>query len=111
MLVAHHVDGVHPADAVIHMVAAATLLAIAHPVDKVGLVDERTSHLHKLESAVEHLVDARARHAAADIDERHLQLAAKTQCVLKEIQVWYFTVGIIKRPARRTPHLSHQQSI
>ena len=63
VFVTGHLDGVHAGYAVVGVVAsAAHLLFVFHAVDKVGLVDEGTPHLYKLESVVEHLVDGKIQH-------------------------------------------------
>ena len=87
MLVARHFEGVHSRDAIVHVVAATTLLATAQAVHKIRFIHKGASHLHSLEATVEHLLNACARHAASHIYERQLHLTAHLKCIIKEVKV------------------------
>ena len=57
MLVASHVKGVHATDAIVAMPASATVLGVLlQTVHKVGLVEQASCHLHRLETMRENLV-------------------------------------------------------
>ena len=70
MFVAGHFDGIHAGDTIVRMIAPATFFAfVFHAVDKIGFVDERTSHLYEFESVVEHLFDRRTSYQTTHINE------------------------------------------
>ena len=59
------------------LATAAQLAPLFHPIDEIRFVDQRASHRHAFESAVEHHVDLFTRHEAADIDQRQFQRFAE----------------------------------
>ena len=60
------------------------LLPKSQTVYEIGLAHQRASHLHHLESRIEHLVDTLAADQTTDIDQRALQLLAELHRVVVE---------------------------
>ena len=57
MLMACHLDGIHPGNAIITMPAVATCILFGtHAVDKPRLIEQSACHLHSLEAVIQHLI-------------------------------------------------------
>mgnify|MGYP000053777324 FL=1 len=55
MLMACHLDGIHPGNAIITMPAVATCILFGtHAVDKPRLIEQSACHLHSLEAVIQH---------------------------------------------------------
>lgn len=86
MFVAGHFDGIHAGDTIVRMIAPATFFAfVFHAVDKIGFVDERTSHLYEFESVVEHLFDRRTSYQTTHINEGKFQCFSKFERIVQKI--------------------------
>ena len=92
VLMALHVNGIHTGNAIVGMVAATTLFARCHTIDEIRLIDQCTRHLDGTETTVQHLLNARARNAAAHVDEWELDGFAHLQGIIEEIEV---AIGLI----------------
>ena len=81
-----HIDRVHTGDTVILVVAtaAATSALGSQTIYKIGLANQRTTHLYHFKSRVEHLVDTLAADQTADIDQRTFQLLAELHRIFIE---------------------------
>ena len=85
VLVALHVVVPDAGHAVVGVTAAAFGAdSVAELVDEIGVVDQRTGHLHELEAGVEHPVDGRHGVDAADECQGHLELPAEADRVIEE---------------------------
>lgn len=87
MLVAGHFLGIHPGDAIVHMVASAAVVGVGlHLVDEIGLIEQSAPHLQEFEPLIYNLVGSLAVDHATHIYEGHLQLTAESAGILKEIE-------------------------
>ena len=87
MLMASHVYRIHPGNAIVAMPAIATCIFpfFAHVVHKGRVVEQRTSHLHRLKATVQHFINLLPCHQAAYVHQRHLNLPAELQGIFQEV--------------------------
>ena len=85
VFVALHVVVPDAGHAVVGVTAAALGAdSVTELVDEIGVVDQRTGHLHELEACVEHPVDGRHGVDAADKCQGHFQFPAEADRVIEE---------------------------